>query len=77
MENAEKLYEILQEICPDVDFDVEENLVDDGLIASLDLVTIVNELVDAFDVELTVDDLVPENFNSAKSMLRMIESKQS
>lgn len=77
MENAEKLYEILQEICPDVDFDVEENLVDDGLIASLDLVTIVNELVDAFDVELTVDDLVPENFNSAKSMLRMIEAKQS
>lgn len=77
MENAEKLYEILQEICPDVDFDTEENLVDDGLIASLDLVTIVNELVDAFDIELSVDDLVPENFNSAKSMLRMIEAKQN
>lgn len=77
MENAKKLYEILQEICPDVDFDAEENLVDDGLIASLDLVTIVNELVDAFDIELSVDDLVPESFNSAKSMLRMIEAKQN
>lgn len=72
----EKLFEILEEICPDVDFHSEESLIDDGLVASLDLVTIVNELVDAFDIELTVDDLVPENFNSAQSMLRMIEAKQ-
>ncbi len=73
----EKLYEILEDICPDVDFRVEENLIDDGLIASLDLVTIVNELVSEFDIELTVDDLVPENFNSAESMMRMIAAKRS
>lgn len=73
----EKLYEILEDICPDVDFRTETNLIDDGLIASLDLVTIVNELISEFDIELTVDDLVPENFNSAESMMRMIASKQS
>lgn len=69
----DKLLSLLAELCPGVDFETETALVDDGLIESLDIVTIVTELMDAFDVEISVDDLVPENFNSAEAMWALIE----
>ena len=73
--NKKKLLAILEDICPDVDFETEENLIDDGIIESLDIVQIVNEIKVEFDVEITVDDLLPENFNSVDAMLEMIEAK--
>lgn len=71
----EKLLQVLSDTCPGVDFETETSLIDDGLLESLDLVTIVAELMDAFDVEITVEDLLPENFNSADAMLAMIQRK--
>ena len=71
-----KLIDILSGIRPDVDFENEESLIDDGLIESLDIVAIVTEIMAEFDVEISVDDLLPENFNSVDAMLAMIESKQ-
>ncbi len=71
--NMEKLLALLAECRPDIDFETEKNLIDDGLLESLDIVMIVEELSDAFDVEISVDDLVPENFNSAEAMLSLIE----
>ena len=38
---------------------------------------IVTEIMAEFDVEISVDDLVPENFNSAEDILAMIVEKQS
>ena len=52
-------------------------LIDDGLIDSLDIVAVVTELMEAFDVELGVDDLTPENFNSVEAIEDLIERKQS
>ena len=69
--------EILSEICPGIDFETETALIDDGLIDSLDIVAVVTELMEAFDVELGVDDLTPENFNSVEAIEELIESKQS
>ena len=69
--------EILSEICPGIDFETETALIDDGLIDSLDFVAVVTELMEAFDVELGVDDLTPENFNSVEAIEELIESKQS
>lgn len=71
----EKLLDILTEAVPGVDFETETALVDDEILESLDIVTIVSELKDVFDVEITVDDLVPENFNSAKAILALIEAR--
>ncbi len=68
----EKLLEILTETCPGVDFEGETALIDDGLLESLDIVTIVAEIMDQFDVELSVEDLIPENFNSVDAMLKLI-----
>ena len=72
-----QIMEILTEICPGVDFENEKALIDDGLIDSLDIVPVVTELMEAFDVELGVDDLTPENFNSVEAIEELIESKQS
>ena len=69
----EKLLEILTSICPGVDFENETALCDDGLLTSLDIVTIVSELMDEYEIEIDVDDLVPENFNSAESILELVE----
>ena len=72
-----QIIEILSEICPGIDFETETALIDDGLIDSLDIVAIVTEQMEAFDVELGVDDLTPENFNSVEAIEELIESKQS
>ena len=72
-----QIIEILSEICPGVDFETETALIDDGLIDSLDIVAVVTELMEAFDVELGVDELTPENFNSVEAIEELIESKQS
>ena len=72
-----QIIEILSEICPGIDFETETALIDDGLIDSLDIVAVVTELMEAFDVELGVDDLAPENFNSVEAIEELIESKQS
>ena len=72
-----QIIEILSEICPGIDFETETALIDDGLIDSLDIVAVVTELMGAFDVELGVDDLTPENFNSVEAIEELIESKQS
>ncbi len=72
-----QIIEILSEICPGVDFETETALIDDGLIDSLDIVAVVTELMEAFDVELGVDDLTPENFNSVEAIEELIERKQN
>lgn len=69
----EKLLEILKAIRPDVDFESETALVDDGILDSFDVVSIISELDDAFDVQIRIDELDPENFNSAASILALIE----
>ena len=69
----EKLLEILKSVRADVDFENEERLVDDGIIDSFDVVSIVGELCDAYDVVISIDDMEPVNFNSAKAILALVE----
>ena len=67
---------ILTEIRGDIDFENETKLIDDNILASLDIVAIVGEFNDEFDVEISVEDLVPENFNSVDAMAKLIEAAQ-
>ena len=71
----EELMQILNETCPGIDFANETALIDDGILESLDIVTIVSEIMDAFDVELNVEDLLPENFNSARALYALIKRR--
>ena len=68
--------EILKEIRPDIDFENNEKLIDGGFLASLEIMEIVSEISDAFDVELSPADIIPQNFNSAKAMWDMIQRLQ-
>lgn len=73
----EQIMQILAELRPDVDFTQEQNLIDDGVLDSFDIVSLVSELADAFDVEIHVDDLLPENFNTPAAMLALVEKLQN
>lgn len=69
----EELLSILREIHPDVDFETCDTLIDDQILDSIDIVTLVAEIADNFDVEVPPEALVPENFNSAKALWEMIQ----
>ena len=69
----EKLLEILKGIRPDVDFENETALIDDGILDSFDVVSIISELDDAFDVQIRITELDPDNFNSADSIWNLIQ----
>ena len=73
MNDREKIVKLLEEIVPGVDFEKESALVDDGVLESLDMVSVVTELMDAFDVEITVEDLQPENFNTVDAIVELIQ----
>lgn len=72
----EELLEILEDLKPGVEFEGKNALIDDGVLDSLDIITLVSEINDEFDVEIEVNDIRPENFNSAEAMLRMIRRLQ-
>lgn len=70
----EKILEILTGIRSDIDFEHEELLIDNGILDSFDIVSIVAELCEEYDITITADQLEPENFNSAKAMLNLVNS---
>ena len=72
----ERLFEILENVKPDVDFENCETLIDDGLLDSFSILAIVGEINDEFDVEISAPDIVPENFNSAKALWALVERLQ-
>lgn len=68
----EKILEILSDIRPDIDFENEDNLVDGGVLASFDIVSIVTELSDEFDVSIGPKDLIAANFNSVDALTDLV-----
>jgi acyl carrier protein len=69
----EQLIEILKELHDDVDYNECETLVEDGILNSLDIVAIITEIDDKFDVRIPAEEILPENFNSAKALWELIE----
>ena len=69
----EKLLELLKGVRPDVDFENETALIDDGLLDSFDVVSIISEIDDMFGVQIRINELDPENFNSAEAIWNLIQ----
>lgn len=69
----EKLLSIMSDIRPDVDFKKERKLIDDGILDSFDIISIVSEVNEEFGVSIDVNDLLPENFNSAEALYSLVE----
>ncbi len=68
----EALLEILEELHPEVDFETCTTLVDEKIIDSFDIVTIIAEINEEYDVVIPAEEIVPENFNSAKALYDLI-----
>ena len=69
----EELLEILNDIQPGVDFENEKHLIEDHLLDSLSIISLVAELEDTFDVTIPAVEIIPDNFNSAEAMLEMLQ----
>ena len=69
----EELLEILEELHPEVDFETTDGLVDDGILGSLDLITLITEINDRLDVSIPPEEIIPENFNSADDIWALIQ----
>lgn len=72
----EELMEILEDLRPDVDFENEDGLIANAILDSFDIVSLVANLNDHFDIEIKPNDLVPENFNSAGAIFALVERLQ-
>lgn len=70
----EELLKLLKGVRPDVDFENETSLIDDGYLDSFDVVSIISEIDDQFGVQIRINELDPENFNSAESIWNLIQA---
>ena len=69
----EELLEILGELHPEVDFENCNTLIDDKILDSFDIVSIISEIDDRLDVVIPAEEIIPENFNSASSIWALVE----
>ncbi len=75
-DSMDKVLQILRQVRGDVDFENETELIDDGILSSFDIVAIISELTDAFDISISPEDMTPENFNSAGAIYKMVKRLQ-
>lgn len=73
----EKIIEILNDIDDSIDYENEKHLIDDHLLDSLGVISLVSELEDAFDISIDAASMVPENFNSVEAIKELVERKQA
>lgn len=69
----EQLLEILRDLHSDVDYDTCETLIDDKILDSFDIISIITEINSEFDVTVPASEIIPENFNSAKALWALVE----
>jgi len=68
-----EIIEILSDLHPDIDFETETNLVDNKILDSFDIVSLIAEINDNFDVAISAEEITPENFNSAEAIWTLVE----
>lgn len=72
----EQVLKILKGVRQDVDFEKEKALIDDNILDSFDIISIVSDLNDAFSIDITADELEPENFNTLDAIVELVKSLQ-
>ena len=69
----EGLLEVLKRAVPKADWEAEGDLVDDGIIDSIDIVNAIAEIMDEYDLEIPSEEMEPENFNSVQAIYELIQ----
>ena len=72
----EKLINILKEIDDSIDYEKEQALIDDHILDSFGVITLVSDLEEAFDISIEAGEMIPENFNSAQAIWNMVRRLQ-
>ena len=72
----DKLYEILEDINPGVDYENTYNLIDGHYLDSMAVISLIAELEDEFDISIPSVEVIPDNFNSADKIMAMINRLQ-
>ena len=72
----ETLLEILNDIDDTVNWEDDTALIDDRILDSFGVISLISELEDQFEIEIDASEIVPENFNSADAMWKMIQRLQ-
>jgi len=73
MTTKEKALTILKEVKPTKDLGEITDIVEGGYIDSFELMLLITRLSEEFGIEIDVDDIIPENFNSVECIVRMVE----
>ncbi|MBQ8527132.1 MAG: acyl carrier protein [Lachnospiraceae bacterium] len=68
----ERVLEILKSVRDDIDYENEKSLVDDGILDSFDIVGIVSELIEEYEIEITINDMTSDNFNNVEAIYAMV-----
>ena len=69
----ETIIGILVDLVDGVDFENETALIDNGILASLDIIQLIGALSDEYDVSIPATEIIPENFNSVAALCAMVE----
>ena len=72
----EQIIEILEDIQPEADYETCQTLIDDHILTSLDVLSLVAELEDEFDVTSPTVEIIPSNFNSVDAIAAMVDRLQ-
>ncbi len=68
-----KITAILSEIRPEFDFSAPVNFIEEGMLDSFDIVTLVDTLDTEYDIVIDGIDIIPENFDSLDSIVRLLQ----
>ena len=71
-----ELLKILNEVKPNIDFEKEKNIIDDEIIGSFDIITIIAMINEKFNIEFPVEELTPENFQTVEILYNTIKRIQ-
>lgn len=69
----DQLLAILESLHPCMNIGENDDLIGSGLLDSLDIVTLITEINSAFDVNIPAEEILPENFCSAKAIYALIQ----
>ncbi|MDR2569377.1 MAG: acyl carrier protein [Oscillospiraceae bacterium] len=73
METKDILLEILNDLHPKIDFESADALIDNGILDSFDIAAIIADISEEFDIKITANEIIPENFNSITAMCALVE----
>lgn len=68
----EDIYKILEDIRPEFNFRESDNYIDDGFLDSFDIITLIDEIEELFNIKIDGLEIIPENFESVTKILQLI-----